>query len=524
MILSRRYAAACTRAARMARLMRWLHNVQRNLSAVALAAMPARYAFAGVAVSAAGRVSVFSESLDTYRQRLRYQAGDLLARRPGLALRGARMRTAGLCAFAAAAILFFTVALYGTGLEVIMDGQSMGYVTRQSEVTASIENVGARISQIIGTPYVMQPDVHYQISVVRRSKIFNQVEFEQELFESVGAVRQLYVLSVDGLAVGAMQTRAAVVDVLDDILEQNPVYGDFDTAAFVQDVKIDFRYVDAKMETDSDGLMTELTEEVRSAVYDVYSKSEGLDSFCDRNGITEERLGMLNPTLDLKKLEDQQSLLIKGALPFLSVAHGRRFTYEAEVPYEVSYKDNTSLYKGEERVKVKGVPGTAVITAEQMFQDGQIVGVNEIGQEIVQEPVMQIVEKGTKVKYALGTFIKPLKSYRITSPYGNRSGGFHQGIDLAAPKNTKIFASDGGKVIFSGWSGTYGQLVIIQHNSTYMTYYAHCNKLLVKEGQMVAQGDNIALVGTTGRSTGNHLHFEIHVNKSTINPKKMVKF
>ena len=110
------------------------------------------------------------------------------------------------------------------------------------------------------------------------------------------------------------------------------------------------------------------------------------------------------------------------------------------------------------------------------------------------------------------------KDVEVTSPYGKRSSGFHTGTDFAIAQGTPVYAAASGTVIFSGRKGSYGNLVIIDHGNGYQTYYAHCYALYVSAGQTVSQGQNISAVGTTGNSTGPHLHFEIRYNGSTLNP------
>lgn len=114
--------------------------------------------------------------------------------------------------------------------------------------------------------------------------------------------------------------------------------------------------------------------------------------------------------------------------------------------------------------------------------------------------------------------VKPV-SGTITSRFGSRGGRQHTGLDIGAPKGTKIKAAAGGTVIFAGYSGAYGNVVKISHGSGIKTYYAHCSKLYVEKGQKVSAGDVIAAVGSTGRSTGNHLHFEIVKNGTSVNPQ-----
>lgn len=112
------------------------------------------------------------------------------------------------------------------------------------------------------------------------------------------------------------------------------------------------------------------------------------------------------------------------------------------------------------------------------------------------------------------TFIAPIHGYLST--YFSR---FHPGIDIPNPVGNPVIAAEKGTVIFAGWTNSgHGNLVVIQHNSGFETYYAHLSVILVKEGQSVSQGETIGLVGSTGNSTGSHLHFEIHQNSSPQNP------
>lgn len=99
----------------------------------------------------------------------------------------------------------------------------------------------------------------------------------------------------------------------------------------------------------------------------------------------------------------------------------------------------------------------------------------------------------------------------------------HYGIDIAAPAGTAIKAADGGKVTYAGWKGSYGYLVEIDHENGYVTRYAHCSKIEVKVGSRVYKGQIIARVGSTGRSTGSHLHFEVLKNGVHVNPYGYVK-
>ena len=129
----------------------------------------------------------------------------------------------------------------------------------------------------------------------------------------------------------------------------------------------------------------------------------------------------------------------------------------------------------------------------------------------------------------MGKYVWPCPSYSyVSSGYGNRvcpfhGQEFHDGIDLAAASGTPILAFGPGTVTMSGWNGGYGNYISIDHGGGLMSFYAHCSALYVKKGATVKAGQKIAAVGTTGSSTGNHLHFGMHKNGSPVNPQSYVK-
>lgn len=129
---------------------------------------------------------------------------------------------------------------------------------------------------------------------------------------------------------------------------------------------------------------------------------------------------------------------------------------------------------------------------------------------------------GASIPATGATFMRPVNGATITSKYGKRSSGFHTGTDFAIALGTPAYAAASGTVTFAGWKGSYGYLVIIDHGNGYQTYYAHCSALYVSAGQTVKQGQNISAVGSTGNSTGPHLHFEIRYNGNTLNPQNYV--
>ncbi len=119
--------------------------------------------------------------------------------------------------------------------------------------------------------------------------------------------------------------------------------------------------------------------------------------------------------------------------------------------------------------------------------------------------------------------------YRKTSGFGTRVDPFrgalayHSGVDLAGPVGTRIVATSDGQVSFSGWQNGYGNLLEVKHDFGFATRYGHLSKILVKNGQTVKKGEVIAIQGSTGRSTGNHLHYEVRYNGNALNPSNFLK-
>lgn len=144
---------------------------------------------------------------------------------------------------------------------------------------------------------------------------------------------------------------------------------------------------------------------------------------------------------------------------------------------------------------------------------------------ILEEKKQLLASNGSLITYDGGQFKFPLASYtRISDDYGKRIHPilnieqFHNGVDFAAPKGTAIYAAYDGKVVAATYSATMGNYVMIDHGDSLYTIYMHASALYVSKGDIVARGETIAAVGSTGRSTGNHLHFSVRLNGEYVSP------
>lgn len=233
----------------------------------------------------------------------------------------------------------------------------------------------------------------------------------------------------------------------------------------------------------------------------------------------------LNSSINLDRLQIGQKINIPVTLPLINIETKERSYYIEDIPYEIEYKENSSIYKGETKVIQSGIMGKKEVVADVISINGIEESRNILSEKITKEPQTKIIATGTKEKpktMATGTFIRPAAGY-YSSYFGPRWGSYHYGLDIANKTGTPIKAADGGKVIFTGTKGGYGKLVIIDHENKYQTRYGHLSSIDVTVGQRVYQGQTIGKMGSTGKSTGPHLHFEIRINGEAQNPLKYIR-
>ena len=225
---------------------------------------------------------------------------------------------------------------------------------------------------------------------------------------------------------------------------------------------------------------------------------------------------------DAVKLKEAEEFINTLSVKTVSVATNR-----VEVPFETKNVKDSTKVRGYSKVTTKGENGITEKTEETVRINGEVTETKVLSSKVIKEQVTQVVTVGTADNYVSATtsaqaksagFICPISSgrYRVSAYYGD--GRNHKAIDLAADRGTPIFAVAAGTVTYAGWDSDYGYNIIIQHANGIKTRYAHANALCVSTGATVAQGDMIATVGSTGWSTGNHLHFEVIVNGARVNP------
>lgn len=218
---------------------------------------------------------------------------------------------------------------------------------------------------------------------------------------------------------------------------------------------------------------------------------------------------------------------VRGVVDSLAVITEARQVTDIIVPYKSIVQKSNEHLIGYSEVVVKGVSGVNRITQDIVMINGEVTSCTDVDTQLVVAPVDEVVLKGTAKSLASAQqkqqahnagFIFPLPSgsWQVSAYYGD--GRNHKAIDLRAKSGTSIFAVADGTVVQSGWNGNYGYCVTIEHDDGTRTLYAHARQLCCKVGDRVSAGEVIALVGTTGQSTGNHLHFEVIVNGRNVDP------
>ena len=219
--------------------------------------------------------------------------------------------------------------------------------------------------------------------------------------------------------------------------------------------------------------------------------------------------------------------VVEDVVNSLSVITNAHQVTDTIIPYTTTVEKTNEQLIGYSAVSVAGVSGVNRVTQDIVMVNGEIQSCVDISNEVVVAPVNEVIVKGTartlasakqKQQAHSAGFVFPLPSgsWQVSAYYGD--GRNHKAVDLRAKSGTSIFAVADGKVIQSGWNGNYGYCVTIEHSNGMRTLYAHAKQLCCRVGDSVSQGEVIALVGTTGQSTGNHLHFEVIVNGRNVDP------
>jgi murein DD-endopeptidase MepM/ murein hydrolase activator NlpD len=259
----------------------------------------------------------------------------------------------------------------------------------------------------------------------------------------------------------------------------------------------------------------------------VVTEGENFWTISQKYQISIENLTLANPGITPEKLQIGSKVSLLVPVSLVTVCSVEKATYQENIPFETVYKEDATTYKGVNKTTASGSNGKREVVANIIRENGVEIKREVLSEKVIAEPATKVVVKGTKKRPATvgsGVLARPVSRGSITSPFGTRWGRRHTGVDIGVSTGTPVKAADGGKVIFAGYDGAYGYTVRIDHGDNVVTVYAHNSKLQVRQGDRVFKGEQIALSGSTGRSTGPHVHFEVRVNGVPMNPTRYVNF
>ena len=442
-----------------------------------------------------------------------------------------------VCALALGSMVFEYVINQPYALAVQVNGETVGYVANEDVFDTAREDVMERISYAGSDKTELTIEPSYTIAVAHH--MLDENEMADAIIQSAGdQIGEGTALYLDGELTAVCSDGDALRAYFTSRLEPYEVPDD-------PNVSVGFN----KQVTLEDGLYFKDSlqdyADVEKALSDVkqaqkvYTVKTGdtLWDIAHKNDLTFRELCALNTNFKGEPLNEKSSiregdeLIVTKEEAALEVRITRIETREEEVAFAIETTKSNEYTKGTTKVLQEGQNGLRRVTFQNVYDTNNVLVEQTIlSTEVIKEPVNKKVVQGTKkvkssTKFITGSgqFIWPVPNYRYCSRW---YGGRHRGVDICAPAGTPIYASAGGTITKAGYNkagaGTgYGYSVIINHGGGYSSVYAHCLSLTVSAGQTVKQGQLIGYVGSTGRSTGNHCHFEIRLNGSYIPPQNV---
>lgn len=415
---------------------------------------------------------------------------------------------------------------WATAYEYAYNGKTLGMVKNQEDVTKILDIVSEQLSKEHSAEVYIDKDE--DITFKRVWNFTGDTDTQAEVLRTLTYMQDMsvtgYRIVAEGSMFGVVESEEMARQILKEVRDTYAPPNEsikYEDVGFAENVVIEPYETKLGLLLSHDEMLYKILTGAEERMTHIVQSGETFSEIANMYGISQADLQASNPTVNPARLSIGQEIVLNQAVPLLTVQTVEISTYIEYLDYETVYEDSASIYQGETTVKRAGKPGEREVKAKIVKNNGLEVAKLELSSQITQEPVSAIVVRGTKAlppKKGTGSFIYPVTGYRLTSKFGQRWGRMHNGVDLACPTGTKIRAADGGTVIFSGYSGSYGYVVKIDHGGGYVTVYAHCSKLHVKVGEAVYQGQHIANVGSTGRSTGPHCHFEIQYLGTPKNP------
>ncbi|KEO81637.1 M23 family metallopeptidase [Tumebacillus flagellatus] len=403
---------------------------------------------------------------------------------------------------------------------VYIDGEYTGVVRDQASIQEQMEKYGPLLKA-----HVAFLPVHQAVKGTNEWTVANAIA------ESTKTMVDMVVVRVNGQDIVHVKDKETAEKLI-QTLEAQYVKPDSNATVKLSE-QVDFVPLHADKQTlvSFDAALALIQQGKNERKTYVVSRGDSLWDIASKNNITVDQLAQANPNIaDVDALAEGQQINLVAVEPLISVDTVSEETRELTTNYEVEYRDDDSLDVGTEKIIQDGKEGKKTQTVRITRHNGAVTKEDVLSEHVTAEPVKEIISKGThKQAYSSysgsaapvsGSWAYPIGGGYISSQYGeNRGGKPHLAIDIAAAMGTPVYASNNGTVIQAGDLGDgYGNCIRISHSNGVVTIYGHLSSMNVSVGQAVQKGQRIGGVGSTGDSTGAHLHYEVRVNGVHVNP------
>ncbi|MBF7097722.1 M23 family metallopeptidase [Alkalibacter mobilis] len=403
------------------------------------------------------------------------------------------------------------------GYSVTFNDQEIGMVKNIEDFTEGIEIVKENLSEKYGKEIVFQSDVKFERTTIDNSKLLEDPQESAKAIEATNVTLSVEgaVIVIEGEEVAVLSSYEEAELVIENVISNYVNLEENQKIATEPEIDQEYEIVEKLVpfgsirETeDVVNFIMQGTDEIFE--YEIQTGDTSWDIAVNR-GININDLVAANPDKNIEDLHPGEVIKLTEAKPYLDVSVVKEEIYSEKISFETTYQKDSSIYVGKTKEITPGVNGVKEITALVSYENGIQVSKEVVNESVIKEPVTQVVAKGTKPlppAQGTGRFGMPTSGrVSVINKPGSHSGS--RAVDIANSKGTAIYASDAGRVTRASWYSSYGYTIIIDHGNGYQTLYAHLSSMNVSVGQNVSKGQKIAGMGSTGRSTGSHLHFEI---------------
>ncbi|NLO88733.1 MAG: peptidoglycan DD-metalloendopeptidase family protein [Clostridia bacterium] len=421
-------------------------------------------------------------------------------------------------------IIAFT---YPNAYVVMADGKKIALVKSPEVVESILEEITGELDK--GKDFTIETDIKYEKVHVGEGEFTEPEELREVLESYLSILSSAAAITVNGEPKVWVEDREAAEKVLENLKARFSPEGEVKLVSL--DFKEEVEIQEGLVNPDKIVNVTEAEQILASGgektVTHVIQEGDTLWSIARKNNMTVAEILAANPGLQedcILQIGDEIKLV--EVKPIINVIVEYEKIENKTIPFEVEHVKDSKLPAGTTKVVQQGEEGEKEVTYRVTTLNGVNILAEVVKTEVIKEPKVKIVHQSTKTRDGIaiasrgggsGRLAWPLKG-RITSGYGYRGKEFHGAIDIDGNQGDPIRAAESGKVAFAGWSGGYGNIIVIDHGNGLTTKYAHCSKINVKVGQTVSRGEVIGSVGCTGRATGSHLHFEVLQNGKQKNP------